>query len=82
MVVAVPGTGDLRASGRIASDNGHSSGSVHFMQPLRHWDVVSQGRFVATLLPYLPAEHADIMEFLDIGTEGNPIQKLTHGVNG
>jgi ribonucleoside-diphosphate reductase alpha chain len=30
--------------------------------------------------PYLPAEHSDIMEFLDIGTEGNPIQKLTHGV--
>jgi len=30
--------------------------------------------------PYLPIEHPDINEFLDIGTEGNPIQKLTHGV--
>ena len=25
-------------------------------------------------------EHEDISEFLDIGTEGNPIQELTHGV--
>ena len=31
-------------------------------------------------LPYLPIEHKDISEFLDIGTEGNPIQELTHGV--
>ena len=30
--------------------------------------------------PYLPIEHQDISEFLDIGTEGNPIQELTHGV--
>jgi ribonucleoside-diphosphate reductase len=28
--------------------------------------------------PYLPIEHPDISEFLDIGSEGNPIQKLTH----
>ena len=26
-------------------------------------------------------EHNDIEEFLDIGTEGNPIQELTHGVS-
>ena len=25
-------------------------------------------------------DHPDIMEFLEIGTEGNPIQELTHGV--
>ena len=28
----------------------------------------------------LPIDHADIMEFLEIGSEGNPIQELTHGV--
>ncbi|HBS12074.1 MAG TPA: ribonucleotide-diphosphate reductase subunit alpha, partial [Flavobacteriaceae bacterium] len=44
-------------------------------------DVVSQGsvkhgRFSA----YLPIDHQDIKEFLEIGTEGNPIQELTHGV--
>src|SRR5699024_8162666 len=36
-----------------------------------------RGRFS----PYLPIEHGDIDEFLDIGTEGNPIQSLTHGVS-
>ena len=29
---------------------------------------------------YLPVEHKDIEEFLDIGTEGNPIQGLQYGV--
>ena len=32
-----------------------------------------------TLLIY-HLEHPDIEEFLEIGTEGNPIQDLTHGV--
>lgn len=30
--------------------------------------------------PYLPIDHPDIDEFLKIGSEGDPIQKLTHGV--
>lgn len=75
--------GAVRARGAsIASDNGHSSGAVHFMQLFETLvDVVSQGSVRrGHFSPYLPAEHADIMEFLEIGTEGNPIQKLTHGV--
>ena len=44
-------------------------------------DVVSQGSVRrGRFSPYLPVEHSDIEEFLDIGTEGNPIQELTHGV--
>jgi ribonucleoside-diphosphate reductase alpha chain len=44
-------------------------------------DVVSQGSVRrGRFSPYLPVEHSDIHEFLDIGTEGNPIQELTHGV--
>ena len=44
-------------------------------------DVVSQGSVRrGRFSPYLPIEHEDISEFLDIGTEGNPIQELTHGV--
>ena len=44
-------------------------------------DVVSQGSVRrGRFSPYLPIEHQDISEFLDIGTEGNPIQELTHGV--
>lgn len=74
--------GDLRPRGAEITDNGQSSGSVHFMKLFEGIiDVVSQGstrrgRFA----PYLPIDHPDIEEFLQIGTEGNPIQELTHGV--
>lgn len=74
--------GDLRHRGAPITDNGESSGAVHFMKLFESIiDVVSQGstrrgRFA----PYLPIDHPDINEFLDIGTEGNPIQELTHGV--
>ncbi len=74
--------GDLRPRGEAIAGNGHSSGAVHFMQLFETLvDVVSQGSVRrGHFSPYLPVEHPDIMEFLDIGTEGNPIQKLTHGV--
>lgn len=74
--------GDLRHRGAAITNNGESSGSVHFMQLFESIvNVVSQGstrrgRFA----PYLPIDHPDINEFLDIGTEGNSIQELTHGV--
>ncbi len=74
--------GALRPRGSSIAQNGYSSGSVHFMQLFETLvDVVSQGHIRrGHLSPYLPLEHPDIMEFLEIGTEGNPIQKLTHGV--
>lgn len=44
-------------------------------------NVVSQGAVRrGHVSPYLPVEHGDIEEFLKIGTEGNEIQKMTHGV--
>jgi ribonucleoside-diphosphate reductase alpha chain len=44
-------------------------------------NVVSQGSTRrGHFSPYLPVEHGDIDEFLEIGTEGNPIQELTHAV--
>jgi len=74
--------GALRGRGAAISGNGTSSGAVHFAQLFDTLtDVVSQGSVRrGHFSPYLPVEHPDIMEFLDIGTEGNPIQKLTHGV--
>lgn len=75
--------GDLRPRGaKVGKGNGTSSGAVHFMQLFETLvNVVSQGSVRrGHFSPYLPIEHQDIMEFLDIGTEGNPIQKLTHGV--
>lgn len=74
--------GALRERGASISDNGHSSGAVHFMQLFESLiDVVSQGSVRRGFFsPYLPMEHPDIEEFLEIGKEGNPIQTLTHGV--
>jgi ribonucleoside-diphosphate reductase alpha chain len=75
--------GAIRPRGAlIKSDKGISSGSVHFMSLFdRIVDVVSQGSTRrGQFSPYLPLDHPDAEEFLDIGTEGNLIQKLTHGV--
>lgn len=74
--------GNLRGRGAPITDNGESSGAVHFMQLFEGIiDVVAQGSTRrGAFSPYLPIEHSDIDEFLDIGSEGNPIQKLTHGV--
>lgn len=74
--------GNLRHRGAPISDNGESSGSVHFMSMFETLiDVASQGNVRrGAFSPYLPIDHPDIEEFLQIGTEGNPIQKLTHGV--
>lgn len=74
--------GDVRPRGSVIKNNGFSSGSVHFMQLFESIiDVVSQGNTRrGHYSPYLPIDHPDIEEFLEIGTEGNPIQNLTHGV--
>ena len=74
--------GHIRHRGSAVKDNGEASGSVHIMQLFETMvDVVSQGSVRrGRFSPYLPVEHEDISEFLDIGTEGNPIQELTHGI--
>ena len=74
--------GELRGRGAPIKNSGESSGAVHFM---RMYDtlasVVSQGSVRRGFFSaYLPIEHPDAEEFLDIGTEGNPIQGLTHGI--
>ena len=74
--------GELRGRGAPIKNSGESSGAVHFM---RMYDtlasVVSQGSVRRGFFSaYLPIEHPDADEFLDIGTEGNPIQGLTHGI--
>ena len=74
--------GKIRHRGAEIKDNGQASGAVHVMRLFESMvDVVSQGSVRrGRFSPYLPIEHPDIMEFLEIGTEGNPIQELTHGV--
>ena len=74
--------GKIRHRGSAVKNNGQASGAVHIMQLFESMvDVVSQGSVRrGRFSPYLPIDHKDIMEFLEIGTEGNPIQQLTHGV--
>jgi len=74
--------GAIRGRGAPIQDAGESSGSVHFMQLFDTLaSVVSQGSvrrgFFAA---YQNIEHPDADEFLDIATEGNPIQGLTTGI--
>ncbi|NBV28887.1 ribonucleoside-diphosphate reductase subunit alpha [bacterium] len=74
--------GNIRGRGSTVSDNGHAPGAVHFMNLFQSVvDNISQGSTRrGRFSPYLPIDHPDILEFLDIGTEGFPIQDLTHAV--
>ncbi|HRH30831.1 MAG TPA: ribonucleoside-diphosphate reductase subunit alpha [Candidatus Paceibacterota bacterium] len=74
--------GALRPRGSLIKDNGHSSGSVHFLELFDNLiNIVSQGTVRrGHCAPYLPVEHPDIEEFLNIGKEGHPIQESTYAV--
>lgn len=76
--------GDVRPRGAPIQGgaNGHSDGSVNFMRLFDTLsDVTKQGsvRRGSTAV-YLPIDHDDIEEFLDIRDDGNPIQLLSFGV--
>lgn len=74
--------GNLRCRGSEITQNGESSGSVHFMQLFESIiKIISQGssrrgQFAA----YQDVSHPDIMEFLELRSEGCPIQDLSFGV--
>jgi ribonucleoside-diphosphate reductase alpha chain len=74
--------GDIRGRGEPITDNGEAPGAVHFMNlPESTVDIISQGKTRrGRFSPYLPIEHKDFDEFMNIGTEEFPIQDLTHGV--
>ncbi len=73
---------DVRPRGSVIAGNGHSSGAVHFMELFDNLiNIVSQGTVRrGHFAPYLPVEHGDIDEFLNIGKEGHPIQESTYAV--
>jgi ribonucleoside-diphosphate reductase alpha chain len=74
--------GDLRSRGSSISVGGESSGPVHFMELFdKVADVISQGSARrGSFAAYLPVEHPDIEEFLQIRNEGHPIQNMSIGV--
>lgn len=74
--------GNLRHRGSKISDNGESSGPVHFMQLFdTSMTVISQGSVRrGNFAAYLDIDHPDILEFLSIKNEGHPIQHISFGV--
>ena len=74
--------GNIRPRGSVISTGGLADGPVHYA---KIYDTVvdvckqSEARRGACAV-YLPLEHPDAADFLDIGTEGNPIQNLQYGV--
>lgn len=74
--------GSVCPRGAPIKDMGFSSGSVHFMGLFDVLtNIISQGNLRrGHLAPYLPIDHPDIDEFLNIGTEGHPIQDSIYGV--
>jgi ribonucleoside-diphosphate reductase alpha chain len=74
--------GAIRGRGTPISSGGESTGAVHFMESYNKlMSVVSQGNVRrGSFAAYLPIDHADIEEFLQIRSEGNEIQDLSIGV--
>ena len=75
--------GDVRPRGsKIVTGGGETDGPIRFMEIFdKVTDVISQsssrrGSFAA----YLPVEHPDIQEFLQIRSDGHPIQRMSIGV--
>ena len=74
--------GELRSRGSEISAGGNSNGPVHFMELFETMtNVVSQSNVRrGSFAGYMPIEHPDILEFLQIRGDGNPIQNMSIGV--
>jgi len=74
--------GDIRPRGSSISSGGMADGPVHFARLTDTIvDIAKQADTRrGSCAVYLPIEHKDIEEFLQIKHEGNPIQNLQYGV--
>ncbi|TVR87569.1 MAG: ribonucleoside-diphosphate reductase subunit alpha [Trueperaceae bacterium] len=74
--------GDVRPRGAPIRDNGASEGAVTFMRLFDTLiDVTKQGATRrGSFAAYLPIDHPDVREFLEIRHDGNPVQNLYFGV--
>lgn len=74
--------GAIRERGAPITNNGKSNGSFPFLRKFETTiDVISQGSTRrGQFAGYMDIEHPDIEEWLDIHTEGNPIQLMYYGV--
>src|SRR5690625_4808587 len=71
--------GNLRHRGAPIRNNGQSSGAVHFMKRFEGIiDVVSQGSTRrGALSPYLPTDHPDMDDCVNISPDDDPAPNLT-----
>lgn len=74
--------GKIRPRNSPITNNGVSSGSVHFMQMFESMmGVISQGSTRrGQFVTWLNIDHGDIEEFLSIRSEGSPLQDISFGV--
>jgi ribonucleoside-diphosphate reductase alpha chain len=75
--------GNIRPRGTPISVGGLADGPVHYAKMYDTViDVCKQSDTRrGSCAVYLPIEHSDVEEFLEIGTDGNPIQDLQYGVS-
>lgn len=74
--------GDVRPRGSAIRNNGKSNGSFEFL-PMYESTInsVSQGKSRRGMCAaYIDIEHGDVEEWLNIHTEGNPIQTMYYGI--
>lgn len=74
--------GDVRQRGAKISVGGESDGPIRFMELFdKTADVISQGSARrGSFAAYLPIEHPDIEEFLQIRSDGHAIQNMSLGI--
>ena len=74
--------GNVRPRGAKISTGGDSTGSVHFMKLYESVaNVISQGNTRrGSFAAYLPIDHPDFEEFLQIKDEGSSVQDISIGV--
>ena len=74
--------GNLRPRGTPITNNGKSNGSYSFTELFdRAINVISQGETRrGQFAGYIDIEHGDLDEWLNIKTEGNPVQDIYYGV--
>jgi ribonucleotide reductase alpha subunit len=74
--------GDIRPSGAPVAGGFKADGPVHYLRMFEELtDVVSQGKARrGAFAAYLPIDHPDILDFLEIREVGNAIQNMSIGV--
>lgn len=74
--------GEIRGEGSPIRDGGVARGPAHFAELLESIiNIVSQGNIRrGACAVYLPVEHPDIEQFLEMREDGNPVQRLSLGV--